>query len=60
MKKLRKSFVQYAYICDQCGEGNRLHFNRAWTTKAKRDKGMLNHTKKTGHILFYRSISEDL
>ena len=55
-----KPLVQYGYVCGQCEEGKRFHTNRAWTTKQKRNKSMLNHTKKTKHSMFSRTISEDL
>lgn len=56
----KKPVIQYGYVCDQCKEGKRYHVNRAWTTKEKRNKSMLNHTKKTKHSMFHRTISEDL
>jgi hypothetical protein len=57
---MKKSIIQFGYICDQCKVGKRYHTNRAWTTKEKRNKSMLNHTKKTKHSMFYRTISEEL
>jgi len=60
MKKKSKSTLQFGYVCSECPTDKCVHSNPKWTTKQIRDKSMENHTKKTGHSMFARTITEYL
>jgi len=53
---MEKVTTKYGYICAQCND--KFFTDRRWTTRDKRNKSMLNHTKKTKHSMLYRTIDE--